>query len=207
MRDTQAVFAQLEQLFAVCDVDGTGHAHRPLLELIRRAVAPPAQPPAPTVAAPDAGRSGADEASAAPPPPKPDLVALERDAQARPALISRDPFAARDLSRPRARSDARSPARDSVQLVFAELRLRGSGPAKPAVEAEPRRGYEPPVVGAAPAEFVQQLFRASLGRHAPPPEMEPMRSSSPRGAAARAAAQSGPASGRAMRNRQDGSAF
>ena len=92
-----------------------------------------------------------------------------------------------------------------MQLVFAELRLRGSGPAKPAVEAEPRRGYEPPVVGAAPAEFMQQLFRASLGRHAP--EMETMRSSSPRGAAARAAAQPGPASGRAMRNRQDGSAF
>ena len=113
----------------------------------------------------------------------------------------------RAIFRGRARVLTRGPPRNSVQLVFAELRLRGSGPAKPAVEAEPRRGYEPPVVGAAPAEFVQQLFRGSLGRHAPPPEMETMRSSSPRGAAARAAAQTGPASGRAMRNRQDGSAF
>jgi hypothetical protein len=84
----EAFFSRLGDAFAACDVGGTGHAHPPLLELVRRAVSP----------APDTGAAAAAAAAAAAPqddarrwaemggeesasPPRPDLSSLERDAQ------------------------------------------------------------------------------------------------------------------------------
>eukprot|EP00320_Phaeocystis_rex_P006832 CAMPEP_0119089594 /NCGR_PEP_ID=MMETSP1178-20130426/149558_1 /TAXON_ID=33656 /ORGANISM="unid sp, Strain CCMP2000" /LENGTH=237 /DNA_ID=CAMNT_0007072957 /DNA_START=58 /DNA_END=767 /DNA_ORIENTATION=- len=71
----EAFFHRLDAVFALCDVDGTGHANQQLLELARRAVSPASDTVSP--AHHDSAAAFEDEA----PTPRPDLASLERDAQ------------------------------------------------------------------------------------------------------------------------------